>query len=79
MRQTDIPAEIPGLVERFERNLDAYRSEVYNETRLRIEFLDPFFKALGWDVDNESGTAEASARARTYPLLLSKNDPGILI
>lgn len=59
MRQTDIPTEIPGLVERFERNLDAYRSEVYNETRLRREFLDPFFKALGWDVDNESGTAEA--------------------
>ena len=27
--------------------------------KLRREFLDPFFKALGWDVDNEQGCAEA--------------------
>jgi hypothetical protein len=26
---------------------------------LRREFLDPFFKALGWDIDNEQGYAEA--------------------
>src|SRR4030065_19942 len=53
------PKEIVDLVERFERNLDAYRSGRYNETQLRREFIDPFFKALGWDVDNEQGYAEA--------------------
>ena len=26
---------------------------------MRQEFLDPFFKALGWDIDNEQGSAEA--------------------
>jgi type I restriction-modification system DNA methylase subunit len=30
----------------------------YNETQVRREFLDPFFKALGWDIDNEQGYAE---------------------
>ncbi|HII06499.1 MAG TPA: N-6 DNA methylase [Methanotrichaceae archaeon] len=53
------PQEIADLVERFERNVESYRSGRYNETQLRREFIDPFFKALGWDVDNEKGYAEA--------------------
>jgi hypothetical protein len=53
------PREIADLVERFERNQEAYRSDAYNEARLRQEFIDPFFKVLGWDIDNTSGTAEA--------------------
>jgi predicted type IV restriction endonuclease len=47
------------LIERFDRNRVAYRSEQYNEARLRIEFLNPFFEALGWDVNNKQGYAEA--------------------
>ena len=43
-----VPQIILELVERFERQRDAYRSPQYNETQLRREFLDPFFKALGW-------------------------------
>jgi len=53
------PQEVVELVERFERNLDQYRSQNYNETQLRREFLDPFFEALGWDVNNRQGYAEA--------------------
>jgi predicted type IV restriction endonuclease len=52
------PKEVLELVERFGRNRDAYRSNNYNETRLRIEFVDPLFKALGWDMSNERGYAE---------------------
>ena len=47
------------LIERFDRNLDDYRSGRYNETQVRLEFIDPFFKALGWDIYNEQGHAEA--------------------
>src|SRR3990170_1676997 len=54
-----VPQEILGLVGRFDNNLDAYRSGAYNETQLRREFVDPFFKILGWDVNNEKGYAEA--------------------
>src|SRR5438128_8630460 len=54
-----VPQTIRELVERFERQLDAYRSPQYNEAQLRREFLDPFFKALGWDINNEQGYAEA--------------------
>ncbi len=53
------PQIILDLIERFERNLDAYKSGAYNETQVRREFIDPFFEALGWDVNNISGNAEA--------------------
>jgi hypothetical protein len=53
------PREILDLVARFEQQLEAYKSGQYNETQVRREFLDPFFKALGWDIDNEQGYAEA--------------------
>jgi hypothetical protein len=53
------PKEILELVKRFEQNSEAYLSGRYNETQLRREFLDPFFKALGWDIDNIAGYAEA--------------------
>jgi hypothetical protein len=53
------PQAILDLVERFERQLDAYKSGSYNEAQLRQEFLNPFFKALGWDMDNAQGYAAA--------------------
>jgi hypothetical protein len=53
------PAEILALVERFSTHREAYLAGEYNETQLRREFLDPFFEALGWDVSNKQGNAEA--------------------
>ena len=53
------PKEIVDLVERFESNRESYKFGHYNETQVRREFVDPFFKALGWDIDNEHGFAEA--------------------
>jgi type I restriction-modification system DNA methylase subunit len=50
--------QISSLVDRFQRNIDAYHSSAYNETQLRIEFIDPFFEALGWDITNNAGYAE---------------------
>jgi hypothetical protein len=38
-------------------HLEDYRSGRYNETQVRREFIDPFFKCLGWDIDNEHGFA----------------------
>jgi hypothetical protein len=52
------PQLILDLIERFERNKEAYKSGAYNETQVRREFIDPFFEALGWDVNNEAGNAE---------------------
>jgi predicted type IV restriction endonuclease len=54
-----VPHIIFDLVERFERNYATYKSGSYNETQVRREFIDPFFEALGWDVNNIQGYAEA--------------------
>src|SRR5512140_3381490 len=54
-----LPNEIADLIERFDRNRESYLSGQYNETQLRREVLDPFFTALGWDVVNKQGYAEA--------------------
>jgi len=51
-------AQVERLVERFARNLDAYRRAEYKEAQVRAEFIDPFFEALGWDVRNIQGYAE---------------------
>jgi len=54
-----IPPEISKLVERFDSQREAYQSGKYNEAQIRAEFIDPLFKALGWDIHNEQGNAEA--------------------
>ena len=56
---TTAAERIGQLVERFDRNIDAYRAGGYKEMEIRREFIDPFFAALGWDMDNRSGYAEA--------------------
>jgi len=54
-----VPKIIIELVERFDRNIDSYKNGHYNETQVRNEFINPFFEALGWDVINKAGYAEA--------------------
>ncbi len=56
---TDIPSRVKELVETFERHIETYHSQQYNETQLRREFIDPFFTELGWDVTNIKGYAQA--------------------
>lgn len=52
------PEGLSRLIDRFARNLSAYTSGAYNETQVRVEFIDPFFELLGWHVHNTSGYAE---------------------
>jgi len=54
-----MPQEILKLIARFDEQREAYHAGRYNEAQLRKEFLDPFFEALGWDVSNKQGYAEA--------------------
>ena len=54
-----VPQEVIDLIDRFDRNKDAYRLGQYNETQVRREFIDPLFQLLGWDVNNKRGYAEA--------------------
>jgi predicted type IV restriction endonuclease len=53
------PAEVLELVGIFERHADEYSSPDFKEVMLRQQFMNPFFKSLGWDMENEAGHAEA--------------------
>jgi type I restriction-modification system DNA methylase subunit len=50
--------EIEELISRFKEHEEAYLQSSYNETQTRRDFIDPFFKSLGWDIDNSKSLAE---------------------
>ena len=47
--------ELARLVARFDREHAYFTNPDYNEAMVRADFLDPFFRALGWDVGNAKG------------------------
>jgi type I restriction-modification system DNA methylase subunit len=42
------------LITKFEKDKTHYLSKGYPEAQVRIDFLNPFFKALGWDIENKA-------------------------
>lgn len=59
MTKEEAKKEIEKLVERFREHREEYHLPDYNETKTRRDFVDPFFKALGWDMDNSGEASEA--------------------
>lgn len=53
------PDSVRNLVQIYRDNADDYRKPDFNEHQTRVQFINPFWKALGWDVDNSAGFAEA--------------------
>ena len=54
-------ATIADLVHGFRTNIKAYKSKETNEAKIRQQFIDPFWRALGWDMGDtkQVGPAEA--------------------
>lgn len=46
---------ITYLVEKYHANRATYLRADYNETQLRVDFIDPLFELLGWDIKNNQG------------------------
>jgi hypothetical protein len=42
------------LITKFQKDKTHYLSKGYLEAQVRIDFINPFFKALGWDIENKS-------------------------
>lgn len=43
------------LITRYEDNRPYFLTDQYNESQLRVDFLDPLFELLGWDINNTRG------------------------
>lgn len=52
------PEELAKLIENFDSHIDELKANDYKELSLCTDYLNPFFKLLGWDVDNSVGKAE---------------------
>ncbi len=50
-------AELQKLVDRFREQYHSYKQSTYSEALVRRDFIDPFFRLLGWDMDNSQGYA----------------------
>ncbi len=48
------PPEIIQIVERFDAEFNECKQEKYGETQVRVDFINPFFEALGWDMSNKT-------------------------
>jgi len=48
----DFKTELERLTASFRKNLSHLKSEAYDESALRNDYLIPFWRALGWDVEN---------------------------
>ena len=53
-----LPDSVTALIENFARNRTEYHKGHYNETQTRIDYVNPLFAALGWDMDNQGGLSE---------------------
>ena len=49
------PDTIKRLVDRFDQQSDQIKSADYNETLIRIDFINPLMAELGWDIENKQG------------------------
>jgi len=46
--------DIQSLVSKFGQDKNHYLQKGYPEAQVRIDFLNPFFDALGWDIENKA-------------------------
>ena len=53
------PQRVMQLVRKFGAQREIYTTGVVTAARVRMEFIDPLFRALGWDVDNAKGLSFA--------------------
>lgn len=46
---------LKNKIEQYKANFAQYKQQSYNETQVRVDFVNFFFQLLGWDVLNEAG------------------------
>ena len=54
-----IPSDLQLLIDNFKTHKSTYMSQSYNETQLRLDFLNKFIELLEWDVYNKKNDNES--------------------
>lgn len=58
------PPALHDLIARFHDNLPLFKSRRYDETEARVQFINPLFATLGWDMDDRLGRGEVKHEDR---------------
>src|SRR5487761_231525 len=69
--------DLERLIKKFDVDKTHYLSKSYNEAQARVDFISPFFKALGWDMENEQGLPHHSPGSRRRSRRGHSRPPGL--
>jgi hypothetical protein len=58
-------SELARLTGSFRKNISHLKSEAYDESALRNDYLSPLWRALGWDVENQQGATQPLREVQT--------------
>ena len=53
--ETKNKTRVAELVSQYASHIKEYKSQTYNETEVRVDYVNPFFEILGWDMNNNAG------------------------
>jgi hypothetical protein len=68
---------IRDLVQGFSEHIRTLKSPQYQESQLRLHYLDPFWELLGWDVSNRRQVAPQDVEVLVEPSMDSVDDGGL--
>ncbi len=79
---TDAPMPLPAatirsLVQGFASHIRELKSPEYKESQVRLHYIDPFWKLLGWDVSNDEQRAPQEVEVLIEPSMDSAEDDGL--
>ena len=65
--------QVAELVQTYSNNYPQFQRPTYNETQIRVDFVNRFFKLLGWDVDNERSLPQLQLLWKRMACIEAKN------
>jgi hypothetical protein len=69
-------SDINDLVRGFARNLKQLKTPQYNESRVRLDYIDPFWRLLGWDVENQAQRSPQDVEVVIEPSMDTVDESG---
>jgi len=69
--------EIRTLVQGFAKHIKELKAPEYKESQVRLHYIDPFWRLLGWDVQNTAQSAPQDVEVVVEPSMDSVDDDGL--
>jgi hypothetical protein len=69
--------DIATLVDGFARHIKELKRPDYKESRVRQDYIDPFWSLLGWDIGNRNQVAPQDVEVLIEPSMDSAEDDGL--